>query len=187
MRLIFIYGMPAAGKFTVARALAALTGFKLFHNHLTVDLLLSVFDFGSPPFVALREEIWLSVFAQACRSGMPGLIFTFNPETTVRSRFVEDVRRVMAENGGEISFVELTCPLAELRARMNSPSRHEHGKLTALPLFDELHAAGTFDTAHMPKPAVSIDTSLCSPGQSAGRIAQALGLDPVRPEAMPPH
>src|SRR5579859_7983528 len=117
MRLIFIYGMPAAGKLTVARELAAMSGFKLFHNHLTVDLLVSVFEFGSPPFVALREEIWLSVFTEACRSGMPGLIFTYAPETTVRPRFIEDVRRVVAENGGYLSFVALTCPLPELRTR----------------------------------------------------------------------
>ncbi len=36
MRLVFIYGPPGVGKLTVARELAALTGFKLFHNHLTV-------------------------------------------------------------------------------------------------------------------------------------------------------
>ena len=68
MKLIFIYGLPATGKLTVAVELAAMTGYKLFHNHLVVDLLLSVFDFGSPPFVELREDIWLSVFEQACRS-----------------------------------------------------------------------------------------------------------------------
>ena len=84
MRLIFLYGMPATGKLTVAQELAAVTGYRPFHNHLAVDLLLSVFEFGSPAFVELRETIWLSVFEQACRSGLPGLIFTFAPERTVR-------------------------------------------------------------------------------------------------------
>lgn len=176
MRLIFIYGMPAAGKLTVARELAAVTGFKLFHNHLTVDLLLSVFEFGSPPFVALREQIWLSVFEQACLSKLPGVIFTFAPETTVRPRFIEDVRLVMAENGGDPSFVELVCPVAELRARMDSPSRRGTGKLTSLPLFDDLHAAGTFDTGRMPKADITIDTSLCTAGEAAARIVAALRI-----------
>ena len=71
MKLIFLYGLPATGKLTVAMELAAMTGFRHFHNHLVVDLLLSVFDFGSPPFVALREDIWLSVFDQACRNQVP--------------------------------------------------------------------------------------------------------------------
>jgi hypothetical protein len=36
MDLVFLYGPPAAGKFTVGRELAAITGFGLFHNHLTL-------------------------------------------------------------------------------------------------------------------------------------------------------
>jgi tRNA uridine 5-carbamoylmethylation protein Kti12 len=59
MRLVFIYGLPATGKLTVARELSSLTGFRLFHNHLAVDLLLSLFDFESEPFVALRAGLVL--------------------------------------------------------------------------------------------------------------------------------
>jgi hypothetical protein len=40
MKLTFIYGLPATGKLTIAVELAAMTGYKLFHNHLVVDLLL---------------------------------------------------------------------------------------------------------------------------------------------------
>ena len=47
MRLIFIYGLPAVGKLTVAKELAAKTGYKLFHNHLVVDLLISTFELGA--------------------------------------------------------------------------------------------------------------------------------------------
>ena len=47
MQLIFIYGQVAAGKLTVARALAARTGLALFHNHLVVDAVAAVFPFGS--------------------------------------------------------------------------------------------------------------------------------------------
>ncbi len=68
MNLIFIHGSPAVGKLTVARELAKLTGFRLFHNHLTVDLVSSIFDFGSEPFVLLREQIWLAAFAEAARN-----------------------------------------------------------------------------------------------------------------------
>jgi hypothetical protein len=83
VKLIFMYGLPATGKLTVGQELAAISGYKLFHNHLVVDLLLSVFEFGSEPFVELREEIWLRVFNEAARCGLPGLIFTFAPEATV--------------------------------------------------------------------------------------------------------
>src|ERR1700744_4028626 len=105
MKLIFMYGMPASGKLTVAQELVNITGYKLFHNHLVVDLLLSVFEFGSPEFIELRESIWLSVFDQACRSGLPGLIFTFAPEPTVRPGFAGKVVSTVQAAGGEVKFV----------------------------------------------------------------------------------
>ena len=44
VKLIFVYGLPATGKLTVARELSSLTGYKVFHNHLVVDLLQSTID-----------------------------------------------------------------------------------------------------------------------------------------------
>ena len=43
-------------------------------------------------------------------------------------------------------------------------------------LFNQLHEARTFDIGHMPKPDLSIDTSLCAPEESARRISEALRL-----------
>ena len=57
MNLIFMYGPPGVGKLTVARELSQLTGYKLFHNHLVVNLVYAVFDFKTKPFVELREKI----------------------------------------------------------------------------------------------------------------------------------
>jgi hypothetical protein len=174
MKLIFIYGLPATGKLTVAVELAAMTAYKLFHNHLVVDLLMSVFDFGSPPFVDLREDIWLSVFEQACRSKLPGLIFTFAPEGTVQPGFIGEVKSRVAREGGEVDFFELVCPLPELKRRIDSPSRLAYQKLSSVSLFEQLHADGVFDTSHMPEPRLSIDTSLCTPNEAAMEIARTL-------------
>jgi hypothetical protein len=174
MRLIFIYGLPATGKLTVAAELAAMTGYKLFHNHLVVDLLLSVFDFGSPPFVELREDIWLSVFEQACRSQLPGLIFTFAPERTVRPGFIREVMSTVSRGGGEVDFVELVCPLTELKRRIDSPCRLAYQKLSSVTLFEQLHADGVFDASNMPKPRLSIDSSLYTPNEAANEIMRTL-------------
>ena len=176
MTLIFIHGLPASGKLTVALEVAARTGFKLFHNHMVVDLLLPVFDFGTPPFVELRERIWLSVFEQACRNQLPGLIFTFAPEETVRPSFIQEVLRTLAEGGGEILFVELVCPLKELKTRLASPSRLQYQKLTSVSLFEQLHANGSFDASYMPESTLSIDTSVCLPTQAAVEIVRVLKL-----------
>ncbi len=176
MKLIFIYGLPATGKLTVAVELASMTGFKLFHNHLAVDLLLSVFDFGSPAFVELREDIWLSIFEHACRSRLPGLIFTFAPEGTVRPCFIGEVQSMLAREGGEVDFVELVCPLEELTRRIDSPSRLAYQKLSSVSLFEQLHADGVFDALKMPEPQLSIDTGLYTPKESAMKIMRTLDL-----------
>jgi hypothetical protein len=177
MKLIFLYGLPATGKLTVARELAAMTGYKLFHNHLAVDLLLSVFEFGSPAFVALREEIWLSVFDQVGLSQLRGLIFTFAPEPTVGPHFLEKVAATVEKRGGEVDFVELVCPRSELRRRLSNPSRLEHRKLTSVTIFDQVYATREFDGSYLPKPRLSIDTSLCTASQAAAKIAEVLALD----------
>jgi hypothetical protein len=178
MKLIFIYGLPATGKLTVAQELVAITGYKLFHNHLVVDLLLTVFEFGSPEFVALREEMWLSVFEQGRRSRLPGLIFTFTPEVTVRPAFIGNTVTTVGGAGDEVDFIELTCPIPELKRRMGSLSRLQYKKLTSVPLFEQLHQEGSFDASYMPTPRLSIDTSLNQPARAALQIARTLELMP---------
>jgi hypothetical protein len=80
----------------------------------------------------------------------------------------------VAKTGGQVTFIELVCPLPELRGRIGTASRMEYRKLTSLALFDKLHADGTFDTSQMPEPLITIDTSVCSPIETAARIANSL-------------
>jgi chloramphenicol 3-O-phosphotransferase len=176
MRLIFIYGMPATGKLTIAQELKRITGFPVFHNHLAVDLLLSTFEFGSEPFVVLREQIWLSVFEQAARAGHAGLIFTFAPEASVRDSFIPEAIKIVEAGGGTVDFVQLTCPNDEIRRRLAHPSRRHFGKLTSAELFDQLMAANTFDRPEMPEPRIAVDTNATNPARTALEIARALDL-----------
>jgi len=176
MKLIFLYGLPGVGKLTVACELAKLTGFKLFHNHLTVDLVASVFDFGSKPFVELREKVWLEVFKQAVGADLNGLIFTFVFERTVRDDFVEKTRSVVESAGGEVLFVELTCATEELEKRIEDPSRQKFGKLSSVVNFRELKASGVFDLPTPPKSRLVVDTTRLSASDCAHLIASELGL-----------
>src|SRR5712691_8790797 len=67
MDLVYVYGPPAVGKFTVAARLADLTGYAFFHNHLSIDCALPVFDFGTDAFWRLVHEIRFSTI-QAARA-----------------------------------------------------------------------------------------------------------------------
>jgi chloramphenicol 3-O-phosphotransferase len=169
MKLFFLHGPAAAGKLTIGRALQELTGFRLFHNHLVVDTLLSVFQFGTPSFVRLREQMWLSVFEAAAQDGV-SLVFTFAPESTVNPEFIGAAVRVVEEAGGEVCFVELTCPVEELERRMEEPSRAQFLKLRSVVTFRELRQKGADRFPALPSSGLSIDTSAVEPIQAARKI-----------------
>lgn len=175
MKLIFLHGAPGVGKLSVARELARSTGFRLFHNHLTVDLVSSVFPFGSEPFVLLREQVWRSVFHEAAKHDI-SLIFTFSPEGTVRERFIEDALEIVEGCGGSLYFVELTCAENELEQRIESPSRKEFGKLSSFQQYQKLKEAGAFNYRKMPD-SFSLETTRLSPADAADLIRDYLGLE----------
>jgi len=52
MRIFVLFGLPGVGKLTIARGLAQLRGYRVFHNHLVFDAVEARFPFGSPPFIA---------------------------------------------------------------------------------------------------------------------------------------
>lgn len=170
MKLVFLYGAPAVGKLTVARELARLTGFRLFHNHLTVDLVSSLFSFGSEPFILLREQIWLAAFGEAARQNV-SLIFTFNPERTVRERFVQDTVDTVESAGGQLIFVELTCAEEELERRIEDASRKEFGKLASVDQYRSLKDAGAFHFPKLPN-GMSLDTTNQPPAETARLISE---------------
>lgn len=170
MKLVFLHGAPAVGKLTVARELARLTGLQLFHNHLTVDLVGSVFPFGSEPFVSLREQMWLAMLGEAARNNV-SLIFTFNPERTVRERFVSDVLSTVETAGGNVIFVELICEEEELERRIENASRRQFGKLASVELYRSLKNSGAFQFPKLPN-GISVDTTNQLPAETARIISE---------------
>jgi hypothetical protein len=171
MKLLFLYGRPAVGKLTVARAVAALTGGRLFHNHLAVNLALSVYDFGTPGFVELREQIWTAVFTRSLADRLPLLIFTFNPENSVPQRFIDWLFAAVDAAAGEVIAVELVAGEEEIEARLGSESRRREGKTLDAKTYRDLRARGVFDTPVIPAPRLRLDTGKLSPAQAAERIA----------------
>lgn len=183
MTLVVLHGPPACGKLTVARELSRLTGYKLFHNHLTVDLLLAVFKFASPPFAKLREEIWTSVMREAALTGLPGLIFTFTPERSVSAGFLHRLADEAEAAGARVRFVALVCPEHVIESRLQDSTRKEFDKLQSVELYRELREEGFFSLPDMPASELVVDTFTSPPDESAVRIADRLKLpaDGVRP------
>lgn len=125
MKFIVIFGPPAVGKMTVGQELAKLTGFKLFHNHMTIELVLNFFDFGDPRFFKLVKEFRSRVFEEVAASDLPGLIFTFVWALDQQSdkEYIDGFSEIFRQKGAEVYFVELEAELTERLRRNESQSR----------------------------------------------------------------
>jgi hypothetical protein len=177
MQLIFLHGPGAVGKLTVGQALSARTGLPLFHNHLVVDAALSVFPFGSPPFVSLRHAWWLQMFETAAAAGR-SLIFTFAPEASVPESFPAEAVAAVERQGGRVRFVALVCDEALREGRIEAPSRARWGKLNSLALARELRAKQAESFPPLPG-ELTVDTGVLDPETAAALIADSLALEEI--------
>ena len=125
MKFIVIFGPPAVGKMTVGHELAKLTGFRLFHNHMTIELVLNFFDFGQPQFHTLVAEFRRRVFEEVAASDLHGLIFTFvwALDHELERAYIERSCDIFREKGADIYFVELEAALSERLNRNKSEFR----------------------------------------------------------------
>lgn len=176
MKLLFIYGSPAVGKLTVAHAIAALTGLRVFHNHLSIDAIMPVFDFGTKPFAKLIEMIRVETVAEAARENVD-LIYTFCYAKDSDEPHVEKISRAVEENGGEVCFVLLKADREELNKRVIEESRRAAGKAKTVEMMDFFHE--TYDlTSPVPdRKSLIIDNTNLSAEQAARQIIAHFNLD----------
>jgi len=125
MKFVIIFGPPAVGKMTVGYELAKLTGLKLFHNHMTIDLVLNFFDFGQSQFHGLVSEFRKRIFEEVAASDLPGMIFTFVWALDLDSEreYIERSCDIFRERGADVYFVELEASLPERLKRNESEFR----------------------------------------------------------------
>ena len=172
-QIIFLFGRPGVGKLTIGELLAVSTGYRLLHNHAVVDLVTSLFSFGSRPFVALREKLWLDAIDACIVAKAEGVIMTFAPESTVTDEFIPTLKKRVGKRGS-LRFIELRCSDAELESRLTAESRGKFGKLRDVKQFRKLHKAGAFERPKMPLAELVVDTTEQDSVESARVIAQHL-------------
>ena len=173
MDLIFLHGPAASGKLTVARALEDLVGYPVFHNHLVVDALTTVFPFGSEPFVRLREQFWMQVFIEAARTDR-SLTFTFAPESTVQGDFPARVRAGVEAHEGRVCFVRLIVSDGEQERRIGADSRRAFHKLTDVATLRQLR--NYRDDVVQPPVDLAVDTDTSSAEQTSAVIVERFGM-----------
>jgi hypothetical protein len=182
VRLVFVYGPPAVGKLTVSLELAALTGFKVLHNHMTVNPIVAVFERNSPPYSRLLREFRVRMLEEAALAGID-LIATWayprNTEAAAQAYF-----EAVESRGGQVHLVRLVCDREVLLGRVGDDSRRAMDKLTD-PSKLELLLDARFEPRQLPfGESLLVDTTDLSPREAAARCAAHYDLPTVDPPAL---
>ena len=174
MKLLFIYGPPAAGKLTVAQHIAERTNFRLFHNHLTIDLARELFEdrqVRSQVIARLRLDI-----VEAAAKANVDLIFTMVYAKTEDDGYVSRIVAAVEDNGGEVCFVQLVPDAVEIEKRVVHPSRQPFSKIkTPTTLREAMAGSDLYGAVPYPN-NLAIDNTDIDPAAAAKQIIEHFGL-----------
>jgi broad-specificity NMP kinase len=175
MKLLFIYRPPAAGKLTVAQELEKRIGFRIFHNHLTIELAKEIVQENNQIRSDLIDVLRLDVIEAATKAKI-NLIFTFVYAAGLDEKFVTDAHNVVEKNGGEVCFVLLTSKREVLAQRVGEVSRQKYSKIKDSETLYKMLDAYDLDSP-VPYPnTITIDTNEQSAAETAGLIIDHFSL-----------
>jgi len=125
MKLVMIFGDAAVGKMTVGQELMKMTNLRLFHNHMTIEMVIDVFGYYDANVVAKLREVMFESFAE---SQNEGLIFTYMWAFDQQSDwdYVNHVSEIFKKQGAELYYVELVAPLEIRLVRNATENRLKH-------------------------------------------------------------
>ena len=128
MKLIIIFGPQAVGKMTVGQELEKITGLKLFHNHMTIELVSPFFSYGSEAGKRLVNLFRKEIFEEVAKSDLEGLIFTYVWAFDQKSDwdYIDNLCDIFESKGGTVYFVELEADVDTRLDRNKHPHRLSH-------------------------------------------------------------
>ncbi len=113
---------------TVGHELDKITGLKLFHNHMTIELVAPFFDYGTKTARELVTLFREEMFKAVAKSDLEGLIFTYlwDLNDPKEQEYIDHICEIFESKGGEVYFVELEASLEERLKRNRTSHRLEH-------------------------------------------------------------
>lgn len=186
MKFILITGPQAVGKMTVGQELEKITNLKLFHNHMSIELVLNFFYYETPQFKRLSNLIREEIFKEVSSSDLEGLIFTYVWYFDDKHDwdYIESLIKIFRENNSEIYFVELEADLEERIRRNKTENRlnHKPSKRTEDGSDDKLreslekHRPNSFEGEIKEKNYIRINNMNLSPQDVASKIKERFNL-----------
>jgi cytidylate kinase len=131
MKFIIIFGPHAVGKMTVGQELAKITKLKLFHNHMTIDIVSDLFENMSRERSRLINLFRKEIFEAYSKSDEYGMIFTYMWAFDRKEdwEYIDYVEKLFSTRGADVFFVELEADY-DLRIERNKTENRLMNKPT---------------------------------------------------------
>lgn len=109
MKLVIIFGPHAVGKMTVGQELTKITELKLFHNHMTIDIVSDLFSNVPKERGRLTRLFRDEMFKAYSKSDEYGMIFTYMWALDCKDdwEYIDSIEKLFISKGAEIYYVEL--------------------------------------------------------------------------------
>ena len=173
-KLLIVFGPPAVGKLTVAKELAKITDFKIFHNHMVDDLIKNFFPYESLQLNTLSLEFRKRIIEECIKADI-NLIFTYFWKFDIDrgKKNIDSYKEIVERNGGQVFFVELYAPLSKRLERSSMEDRHKAKIATGSEIVAEMernHQTSTDGNFLYPELYLKIDNTNVSAKDVALKI-----------------
>ena len=122
-KFLMIIGPQAVGKMTVGQELSKIIDYKLFHNHMTIEVVRLIFDYDKEVYNKMNFEMRNLVFKEYAKSNENGIIFTacfdFGNELDICKNEFEE----WTKGYEDVYVVELETTLEERLKRNKTANR----------------------------------------------------------------
>lgn len=180
--IIYLIGIPAVGKYTVAKEIGRLTGAKVVDNQLINTPVFSVVGYDGTDAFPFPRGAWaqiekihravLTVIRDFCP---PDASFVFtntlDAQEPLDKAWFRRVERLARQRGAGFFPVWLTCEAAVIRERKNRPDRR--ARLKDIDLTNIRRWSEEVEVLKVEHPnALTLDTSHSEPEETARRILE---------------
>lgn len=187
MKLILIFGPHAVGKMTVGQELVKITKLKLFHNHMTIDIVSDIFENIPSERNRLINIFRKEVFEAYSKSNEYGMIFTYMWALDRKEDwdYIDYVEKLFSSRGADVYFVELEADY-DLRIERNKTENRLLNKPTKRNLeksesmfrsLEDRYRLNSFEGEITKENYIKINNSNLSPENVALIIKNKFNLD----------
>ena len=178
MKLVILYGPPAAGKLTIAHNLAKIADIHVFDNHQVLDIIEPIVTRKYLKFSELIYQTQRNIIEAAVKANQTNVVITF-PYASNLDRDVEFITKLTTtsrELGAEVYPIFLTCSNETLLKRAVEPSRKAYGKITTTEVMNTMIEKYELDKPAPVDGSVTIDTDQVSAAYAATEIKNMIKL-----------